>query len=165
MLGVFWRKWKAFLKYSFGEQLLVPVVFVLLALARLIILLIPFRHYSRLLGEYAKTDMYTPILSTAQIDKARRLGRVVRVTATITPWDSLCLVQALVACLLLRLTNIPYIMHFGLERNKGFSGDKPMNAHAWVVTGAVAVTGGRSLPTFTVVGSYVSPQLVNKLMS
>jgi len=164
MLAVLWRKWRSFLKLPFKSQILIPLVWLLLGLARAIILLLPFRFFSAWLGNSAKTTIYTPVLLPIQLNRAKSLGQVVRATANITPWESLCFPQALVACLLLRISGIPYIMHFGLARNTEPDCDDPMKAHAWVTAGAVAVTGGRNnLFKFTVVGSYTSPLLAEGL--
>ena len=160
MLRVLWRKCRTFLKLPFGDQILVPLAWLMLGIARATILVIPFRYFSGCLGQSSKTMTYTPVLSTSQTARARRIGRVVRATANITPWESVCFPQALVACLLLRGTSIPYIMHFGLAKNPDNAGEDPMKAHAWVTAGSVAVTGGRNnLFKFTVVGSYLSPLL------
>lgn len=151
------RKIKSFWSYPLADQLMMPCVWVLLGCARMVILLIPFRYYSRVLGRHVKTEIYTPVLLDEKTAQARRIGRIVRATAKITPWESLCLAQAIVACTLLRLAGTPYIMHFGLAKNTDDKSKDPMKAHAWVTAGPVAVTGGRSLFQFAVVGSYVSP--------
>lgn len=156
------RKWKTFSRFPLLDQLLVPVIFVLLGLSRLIILFIPFRHYTRLFGSYRKNKIFTPLLSPRQTSFASRIGRLIRSTATVTPWQSLCLVQALVASVLLRFAGVPYILHFGLAKNKDTNDADPMKAHAWVTAGRISVTGGKSLFKFSVVGSYVSG-LTNKM--
>ena len=160
MLKILWSKCRAFLKLPLGDQVLVPLVWLMLGIARVTILVIPFRYFSCWLGQSAKTMTYTPVLSTPHAARARRIGHVVRATANVTPWESVCFPQALVACLLLRTSGIPYIMHFGLAKNPDDTGEDPMKAHAWVTAGPVAVTGGRhNLFKFTVVGSYLSPLL------
>ena len=165
VLFTVWRKSRSFLKLPFSSKVLVLLVWVLLGLARAIILLMPLRYFSAWLGQSAKTVTYTPILTPEQVYRAKRLGLVVRATANFTPWASVCFPQALVACLLLRLSATPYIMHFGLAKNIDPNEDEPMKAHAWVTAGSVSVTGGRNnLFKFTVVGSYTSPLLTNLLV-
>lgn len=153
------RKLRSFWKFPLVDKLLVPIIFMLLGIARAAILVLPFRFYAGLLGQYRQTEVFTPVLVSSEVARARRIGRIVRSTAYVTPWESLCLVQALVASLLLRLLNLPYILHFGLAKNTDPKDKEPMKAHAWVTAGPVAVTGGRSLSKFTVVGSYVAPCL------
>ena len=165
MLRTLWRKWLTFLRLPLGDQALVPLVWLMLGLARVTILFIPFRYFSGWLGQSAKTMTYTPVLDVAETARARRIGRVVRATAKITPWESVCFPQALVACLLLRVSGTPYIMHFGLAKNVDVTDEESMKAHAWVTAGPVAVTGGRgNLFKFTVVGSYLSPLLCDALL-
>lgn len=151
------KKWSTFLTFPFTDKLLVPIVFILLGVARLSTLIISFRYYARFLGSYQKIDAFTPVLTTEQTQRARRIGHIVRATANITPWESLCLVQAMVASLLLRWWRVPYILHFGLAKNTDPTDSHPMKAHAWVTAGPVAVTGGRSLFSFAIVGTYISP--------
>lgn len=158
MLSKLWRKGRTFLSWPLPDQLLVPFVWLLLGLARAIILFIPFRRFAGWLGQSAKTLACTPVITPTQRNRALRLGRIVRASAKITPWESLCFPQAIVACVLLRAVGIPYIMHFGLAKNDDPADKEPMKAHAWVTSGPVAVTGGRgNLFKFTVVGSYISP--------
>lgn len=158
------RKFSSFRSFPLLDQLLMPVVFALLGMARVTILIAPLRYYARFLGQYRQTEIYTPVLTSHQIQRARRLGRIVRATAKVTPWESLCLVQALVASVLLRMVRIPYILHFGLAKNLDPTRPDPMNAHAWVTAGSVSVTGGQGLFHFTVVGSYVSPLLTKSII-
>lgn len=164
MVRTLWRKVKTFLNWPLIDQLLVPIVWLMLGLARAIILFIPFRRFAGWLGASSKTLAYTPIITPAQICRSRRLGGIVRATAKLTPWESLCFPQAIVACLLLRISSIPYIMYFGLAKNEEPDTIDAMKAHAWVIAGPVAVTGGRNnLFKFTVVGSYTSPLLTEVL--
>ena len=155
LLNVGRRKCKTLLAWPITDQLLIPIVFVILGLMRACILCLPYRKYASILGDYDKTAIYTPILNTAQTIRARRIGRIVRATAKITPWESLCFPQALTASLFMRLAGLPYIMHFGLAKNHNPGEIEPLKAHAWVTAGPVAVTGGRSLRQFTVVGTYI----------
>lgn len=91
------------------------------------------------------------------------IGRLIAMTSRYTPWDSNCFPQAVVARLLLGLYGIPYALYFGLRRDAE-SGE--LKAHAWVIAGKVAVTGGHSFNGFTVVGCYIAPGLMaNKTVS
>jgi hypothetical protein len=137
------------------DQLQIPLVWVMLGLARATILRLPFRWYARLLGRSVGVQVFTPLLTEEQTARARRIRRLVENTAKYTPWESKCLVQAMVAALLLQRAAIPYILHFGLAKHHAPQADTLMNAHAWVTAGAVAVTGGRSLQRFVVVGGTI----------
>lgn len=91
------------------------------------------------------------LLDPAQEARALQIGRLVRMTAVYTPWDSNCFPQAVVARLLLGLYGIPYVLNFGLMRDPA-GGE--MKAHAWV-------TAGASFGQFTTVGCFVSPLLAD----
>ena len=152
------RKTKSFISLSFVDQLFFPLVWLLLGMARIVILFVPFRAFSSWLGVHSNVNVSVPDLSIMQTNRAKRLGVLVKASAKVTPWKSECFPRALVACFLLRLARIPYVMHFGLAKNTDTSSSDPMKAHAWVVTGRVLVTGGDG-SGYKVVASYVSPLL------
>ena len=153
-----YHKFQTVWRWPLAERLQIPLVWVMLGMARAAILTLPFRWYSSLLGQSVELAVFTPVLTPAQTARSRSIRRLVESTAKYTSWESKCLVQALVAAVLLRHTKVPYILHFGLAKNRTSDTKDPMNAHTWITAGAVPVTGGRSLLQFTVVGSYVSSQ-------
>jgi hypothetical protein len=148
------RKQRTYRSWPLADQCAMPLILILLGLMRITILCLPYRWYAAILGEYRQTEIFTPVLTSEQVQQARRIGRLVRATANITPWQSLCLVQALTATILLHQYQLPYIMHFGLAKEQRPESANPLQAHAWVTAGPIAVTGGHSLQQFTVVGTY-----------
>lgn len=136
---------------------LVPA-FVLLIIARLIIIIAPFRWIAARLGDNQGPQPQSPLVTEKQADRALQLGRTVRRAAKLVPTGAHCFPQAIVASLLLRLYGIPYAIHFGL-RKKLEDGDdnKALAAHAWVNAGKIRVTGGQSFHQFTTVACFVSP--------
>jgi len=149
--------WQTVKSFSALELVSVPVILILLALARIVILTIPSRYYYDYLGENKRTLCYTPLLKQQQIHHAHRIGLLIRAVASRTPWESKCLVQAIVARCLLGLAKIPYGLFFGVANRVNEQGEKEMKAHAWVCAGSVSVTGGYSWHQFSVVMSYYSP--------
>ena len=125
-------------------------VFVLLGLARLALLIAPFRRIAPHLGVMNPDGPAIPLATRAQMSRAYRLGRLIEATAAITPWQSKCLAQAMVAALALRVHRIPYLLCLGVAKDEA----KGLKAHAWVATDRVAVTGGRSFLGFAVVGAF-----------
>lgn len=128
----------------------------MLGVSRLVVLTIPFRRLSALLGKGEGLEPWVPLLSNTQTLRAFRIGRVVRAMARFTPWDSNCFAQAITARLLLGLYGLPYAIYFGLMREAGSTG---LKAHAWVAAGRIRVTGGASFGQYTVVAMYVAPTL------
>ena len=151
IVSVALRKARSATTFSAFEISLVLPVFVLLGVARLAVLTVPFRIYGRHLGREAPLDTVTVAVSTAQMARTLSIARVVRRTAKITPWASLCLPQAMVSALLLRLADIPYCAIFGLAPNTDAASDNLMEAHAWVRVEDVNVTGGQDVSRYTIV--------------
>ena len=156
--ATFRRKWRAFGSYPVRTQALVPVVILLLALARLAILTLPFRFYAPVLGrrEAASGDWRM----TQSSDDRRSAARI---EARLVPWNAVCLPQALVAAALLRVSGIGYSVHLGVARgpidgsgnDHSEEGQSKLNAHAWCVAGGGVVTGPGALDRFARVAQFV----------
>lgn len=131
------------------------VAVVLLGLARLAVLTVPFKRIAPWLGKDLRTAAVVPLATQHQMTSALHIGHAVRVAARYTPWESKCLPQAMAARILLGVNRLPYALFMGVKNSR----ESGMTAHAWVCTGAAAVIGGRSFGDFTVVGTYVSPAL------
>ena len=134
-----------------SQKLLFFVSISLLGVARLAILVLPFRILARRLGEDFKTTPLVPLITTEKRRIAILIGRSVRMAARYTPWESKCLAQALVAGLLLEVMKIPHGLYLGVCRGN----EAEMKAHAWVCSGPIFVTGGNSFGEFTVVSSFI----------
>lgn len=129
-------------------------VWLLLGVARAIILAVPFNRFVRYLGASSGITPQTPVLDPQQRIRAQQVGIVITMAARYTPWDSNCFPQGIVACLLLRLYQVPYSICFGLGRK---ADDAVLIAHAWVTAGQVPVVGSLGAQRFTTVGVFVSP--------
>jgi hypothetical protein len=159
-MSVLTRKLGHFLKQPVFIKLWFLPVWLLLGLSKLIILFVSFRRLAPKLGIHVGTNASIPLLDERQERRALLVGRVVRMSARYTPWESNCFPQAVAAKLLLSLYRIPYAIYFGLKHESVLSGTE---AHAWVAAGRIRVTGGVSFSQFTVVGCFVSSQL-NKVI-
>jgi hypothetical protein len=155
-MSVLTRKLGHFLNQPVFIKLWFLPVWLLLGVSRLIILFVSFRRLAPKLGIHVGTNASVPLLSERQEMRALVIGRVIRMSARYTPWDSNCFPQAVAAKLLLSLYRIPYALYFGLKHESVLSGTE---AHAWVAAGRIRVTGGASFSQFTVVGCFVSSQL------
>lgn len=149
------RKWTAWRSYGLREKLLVLPSLALLGTARLMIGLLPFRAYAGLFGQPCKTAQAHASVAPNRRHRVRAIGRAVRMSAKITPWTSLCLVQAICACSLLRLSRVPYTVHFGVKPGKQEHGNDPLQAHVWVIAGKSFVTGGLGHEVHTVVSTFI----------
>ena len=153
MISVIARKVRTFLNQAPLFYVWLLPAWILLGLSRAAILVFPFRRIAGWLGTHDGLAPRTPLISPDQERRAHSIGRAVRVAAKYTPWKSNCFPQAIAARLILGFHGIPCAVYFGLARAPA---DSDMKAHAWVVSGRLSVTGGRSFGSFTPVGCFVS---------
>ena len=127
-----------------------PAATVLL-LARLAVLLVPFRSIIRYSG--ARPSKHAVVLlptNGQQTDKARHTGKVIARARRILPLEINCFPQALTAIFMLRLRKAPYSLFFGVRRD----GDA-FKAHAWVCCGHTIVCGGNGHSEFRIISTYI----------
>ena len=156
MVGLLLRKARSFLRQPVLSQIGFVPVWIALGVAKALIYSVSFRRLAPRLGKSVGISSQVPLLDPAQEAHALQIGRLIRMAAHYTPWDSNCFPQAVVARFLLGWCGVPYALYFGLMRA---SESADMKAHAWVAAGRIRVTGGQSFGQFTVVGCFVSPAL------
>ena len=127
-------------------------VWCLLGLARIAKSMLPFPQIAGYLGTTANPGA-TVSATPSQQARAARIGRTVRMAARHTPWTSDCYPQALAAVLILRLSRLPYVVTFGLQRDER---DSDMLAHCWVTSGETIVCGGADSAVFRPVAAFIS---------
>ncbi len=155
MISTLIRKARGFARRSRFEQAWFVPAWLLLGAGRLLILAVPFRSLAGHLGMRAGIAPWAPLINARREAKALAISRVIRMAARYTPWTSNCFVQAVAARVLLGIHGIPYCLFFGVGRDPGAE----LQAHAWVVSGRVQVSGGESFDKFTVVGCFAAPEL------
>jgi hypothetical protein len=153
---VFGRKWSQFAALPVREKLWCFHTLWLLALCRLLVLFTPASFFTRALGRDAGVAPFSVIVDRERCQQARRIGSVITAIASITPWRSMCLEQALCAQCFLRWYHISAVTFLGVTRDA----EATLKSHAWVCSGAQTVTGGSSFSRFTVVRTFVSPWVV-----
>lgn len=132
---------------------LVLLLWLSLWAARLVITLCPLRRLARLFGRDHGTTRVVPKVTEVQIVQARRLRTAIALAVKYSPSSANCYPQALTARLLLRAARLPHALFFGLRRSDQA---KVMDAHAWVMVGPVAVTGGNGFDSYAVVRCFTS---------
>ena len=150
------RKLRSFVALPRFVQAWMLPTYVLLAVARVAVLTVPFRVLAPCLGQHCGLASWVPLVDARQRYRARRIGQVVRLAAGYAPWDANCLAQAIAARVLLTLHRIPYAMFFGVKFDG--AGTRQMLAHAWVASGPVPVTGGSGFSVYAVTSVFVSPR-------
>ena len=115
---------------------------LLLAAARLIVLALPFRLYSRALGRDGESPD-APVPATVN-----RVSRAIESVSGHAPWRCKCLEQALAAKTMLRWRGISSTLYVAVARDAG------LEAHAWVRSGNVCVTGHAAFERYTIVARF-----------
>lgn len=136
------KRFVSFLKLSNKRKLLVILTFFLTGIIRLSILIIPFKKLASIMGEKMADSPF--LVDETSKRKAYVVGDIVRKVASITPWESKCLVQALTGQIILKLLKIPTTLYLGVSKNDS----NQLEAHAWLRHGDLAITGGNQMPRF-----------------
>jgi len=132
-----------FLKHPFSEQRLLVNAFVVVAIIRLALWVLPFKMVrERVASLRAKKNSDEPV-SFIQVKK---LTSAVKRASRYVPMAS-CLTQALTAQVLLRRLGVRGILRIGVT--KGSEGK--FEAHAWLEShGRIIIGGSRDLHRYTV---------------
>jgi len=128
------------------------LAFMLLGFCRSIILVLPMRFITPYLGHNFNNITFCVCPCKKQIKTADRIGRMIRIAANYTFWESTCLIQAMVARILLGFYQIPFVFYFGVSKDS----DSTLKAHAWVCSGPVFVSGGNGFERYTVTSTFAS---------
>ena len=132
------------------EKMMLLEAFVLLGVARLGVLMLPFRWLAKSLGDHMK-QIDTP-LPSADLPVARMVGGAVCSAANYTPWKSVCLPQAVAAKWMLKRRGIPGTLYLGVMKDQ--TKPEKLAAHAWVKCGHVILTGAKGHRQYTVVSTF-----------
>ena len=119
-----------------------------LGLARLAIMALPFRWIAPRLGQHMAES--APTGAPAQANRLRRIAWAITVVGRRTPWESDCLAQALAGKMMLRRRGYQSTLYLGVTRN----GDEGLDAHAWLRSGDLILTGVHGKERFTVVSTF-----------
>jgi hypothetical protein len=121
--------------------------------------ILPFSFLSKWLGLHNSNLILSTVATEKQCMLAWRIGKIIELSTRATPWEARCLVQAIIARTLLGYYNIPYVLYLGASLTKV---TEPMTAHAWVKVGPWVIVGNDDLKAYSVISTYVSPNLIPK---
>ena len=129
------RKFRTFFLFmSPTERRLVGEATVMLALARLVVLTVPFRFLASWLRRRPET-------ASCDTHLLRAVGKAVTVAARNVPWNAVCLPQALAAKAMLARRGCGSALHLGAT----FDPKGKLIAHAWLVAGGQIVVGAAGI--------------------
>lgn len=118
-----------------------------LALARVMIVIMPFRLIARRLG---RTRAESSSLAGKGEGLARTISWAVRTASRYSLWRSTCLTQAMAAKMMLRRRQLPNTLYLGLAKDE----EGTLRAHAWLRCGEAILTGGENRAGFTTIASF-----------
>ena len=130
------NKWQRFMQLGAADRRLLLHATVWLGIARIMLIVMPFRRLSARLS--AKSD---PTQPEPDQDLLKRISYAVSAAANNVPWRSDCFPQTIAARMLLKRHGHASTIHFGVER----AGEDVLNSHAWLTCGETVVTGGSEL--------------------
>ena len=133
-----------------GDRALALEAVAWLALARAALLGLRFGRIARHLGRPMQETGIDGDPRDAAI--GGRVGWAIGAAARRVPWRTECLEQALAAEAMLRRRRVPCTMYVGVARNPGAGVD----AHAWLRTGRLHVTGGADVTRYAVLATFAA---------
>ncbi len=136
---------------SWGQQLLLLEALLLVAIARIAILVLPFRWIAKWLGRHMQSSLQQP----ENLLTMRNVQWAVKAMAHRVPWKAECLVQAMAARSMLQRRSMNGTLFLGVAKD---SSSDELKAHAWLKCGDQWVTGGRGAEKFAVVSTFAFGQ-------
>lgn len=133
------HKVKKFLALSRADRWMLLHAVLWLGLARMMLLVVPFRQLANRLP--AGEERVQPIPDSVLLE---RIGAAVQVAAGNLPWRSDCFPQSIAGWMLLKHHGYTGTIHLGVER----SGDEELAGHAWLTCAETVVTGGEDLDRY-----------------
>ena len=128
------RKLGTFLRMRGADRWLVCEAMLMLALARLIVITVPFRVLAPWLSRAPETGRCDAALFL-------RVRQAVTTAARNVPWNAVCLPQAMAAKAMLARRGWGSAFHLGAN----FDAQGKLIAHAWLVAGGTIVVGAAGI--------------------
>jgi hypothetical protein len=126
-------------KLSGADKWMLLHAVIWLALARLMLLVMPFRRLAMKLSGGRESLAEEPDLALLE-----RIGFAVRTAAANVPWRSDCFPQSIAGWMLLKHHGYRSTICLGVERK----GEAELLGHAWLTCGEFVVTGGEDLDRY-----------------
>jgi hypothetical protein len=141
---------RKFLALDGNQMRLFIEAYATLGVVRIAILTLPFKRLAKSLDQ--QKHAVAPPLDDVQLSIVRDIGEAIRSAANNTPWESLCLAQALAVQRMLSKRGIRGVFHLGAAIGK--SDQEKLKAHAWLLCGGRIITGEAGHEQFAVLSTY-----------
>jgi hypothetical protein len=142
------RRLGKFLRLSSFDRRLFVEAAIWLGIARLAVLVVPFRCIAPFLGSHMAESPETEERAHKQL--VERVSWVVRTTSRHSPWECKCLTQAIACKSMLNRRGLRTTLYLGVAKG----GEENLKAHAWLRTGDLIATGARDMDHYTVVSTF-----------
>lgn len=141
------------LALSWADKFILLEALLWLGIARASVLTLPFRWLVRVLRQQSGV---TPNADDpATLPTRKRVAWAIAAISKRTPWDSNCLAQALAAKIMLRRRGMASTLYLGVAKAK----EGGLDAHAWVRSGNLILTGGYDLSRYAVTATFADKHL------
>ena len=140
-----------FFSVSFLEKRLFVEAYILLGIMRAAILTISFKRLTSSLNHYQFIH-HSEMPEQKDRQSVQLIRKAIRRAARRTPWESACLVQSLVARIMLQKRDIPGVIYLGVAAAQ--TEKTPLKAHAWSQCGDIIVTGQNGHDNFKVMSTF-----------
>ena len=137
-----------FLSLSGSDRRLLVEAAIWLGVARLIVLLVPFRWITPFLGMHMAESPDTQ--KQVQKQFAVRVSWAIWTASRHMPWKCKCLVQAMAGKCILKRRRIPSTLYLGLLKDE----NEKLKAHAWLRSGDTIAIGGREIDQYKVISTF-----------
>jgi len=132
------------------EYQLFAEAWICLAVARLLLIFLPFKKLAPLLGKTVTPDS-TNDYTSVKPAFLQQISIAISRGCHYAFWRTKCFEQALAAKMMLKRRGIISLLLFGVYKNPD---TLKLNAHAWVICNGMIITGGKNLEIFTVVSRF-----------
>jgi hypothetical protein len=139
-----------FWRLGWPERRLVIEAAALLAIARVMTLVLPFRQIARLASHPIRDGEHPIAYRSATIERIRR--SIARCAGHV-PWRTKCFEQGLAAQIMLRRRGVASTLYYGAAPG----GTKGLVAHVWVRDRETDVIGGEIASQYAVLAAFPSP--------
>lgn len=142
------QAFNTFLRLNFYQRFLLVEAVMLTGLARMGVLTLSFRWIARVFGRQAGLAGQEAAAANQELQKSVRWA--ISATSSRVPWNANCLAQAIAATIMLRRRGHEGTVYFGVLKNEAGR----CEAHAWLRSGDVIVTGAEGRSGFTVISTF-----------
>ena len=141
------QKLSKWMQFSWQQRLLLLEASVLLGVFRIVILVMPFRRLTPILGEPQQETETSPVPLEERVQK---ISWAIMVASYYLPWECKCLVQAFTGKIMLSRRGYAVTTYFGTTKDE----NNQLLFHAWLRYHNVLVTGGPNCDHYQVLSTF-----------